>query len=377
MADQEHPTTDEPAPKVGPEAVAAAHDPVSDRLRPAHLYRAVGLAFLLAMTFRYWEELLRVLLLVYAAVMLAVVLNALRAKLHMGRAWLAGIVALLVIGTLAGVVVVGGPLLVREVRGLAETLPELQEQAQGWREAAEEALGMEVPLPDAERLREAVTGEGVLVGWMGRAAGALGALAFPFIVFIGALFGLAKPNERLLTPALRLFPENLRLAWYRIFQLLAHRLVGWAKGTALAMLAVGTLTTAALMAIGVPNALGLGLLNGLLEFVPIFGPLVGGLIAVLIALLDDPQKALITLAAMVVIQQLESQVITPWAMSQGAELHPFVTLFAVVLFGGMFGFLGVFLAVPLALLVWTLVQVLWVERSIDTDREVIAPVVKD
>jgi predicted PurR-regulated permease PerM len=118
-------------------------------------------------------------------------------------------------------------------------------------------------------------------------------------------------------------------------------------------------------------------LNGLFEFIPLLGPWIGGTVAVLVAFLDDPQKALFTAVAMVAVQQVESNLITPWAMSKGAELHPFVTLFALLLFGGMFGFLGILLAVPLVLLTWTLVQVLWVERAIDTDRDVIRPVARE
>jgi predicted PurR-regulated permease PerM len=365
------------AARVPAEAVAVHHDRGLDRLRPVHLYRAVGLAFLLALTFRYWDALLRVLLLVYAAAILAVVLNALRGVLRIQRKWLAGIVAVLVLGGVAGLLTWGAPLLVAEARGLVQTGPELAQQIDRWENRLQELLGADVSLPEPARVWEALTESGSAAGMLGQALGLAEILFLPLIVFIGALFGLADPNRRLLTPVLRIVPEDLRLAWYRIFQLLAERLVGWAKGTGLAMLAVGALSTIAYLAIGVPNAIALGVLNGVLEFVPLAGPWVGGAIAVLVAFLDDPQKALLTGIAVIAIQQIESNVITPWAMSRGAELHPFVTLFALVLFGGMFGFLGIFLAVPLVLLTWTLVQVLWVERAIDTDRERIAPVVKE
>ncbi len=55
----------------------------------------------------------------------------------------------------------------------------------------------------------------------------------------------------------------------------------------------------------------------------------------------------------------------------------FVTLFALLLYGGLFGFLGLFLAVPLVIFFWTVIQVLWVERTIDTDEDRIAPVVAE
>lgn len=372
------PTSKQPEPKVPAEAVAAHASRAPDRLLPVHLYRAAGLAFLLALLLRYWEPLLRTSLLVYAAAVLAVVLNALRGVLHVQRKWLALGTAVIVLGALAGLLTWGAPMVIEQARGLASTGPELEQQIGRWEAQLQQMLGMRIPLPHPADVWDALReGGGGAAGMLGQAMGVVEALALPLIVFIGALFTLANPNERLLTPVLRVFPEGLRLAWYRIFQLLGERLVGWAKGTGLAMLAVGTLSTVAFLVIGVPNAVALGLLNGLLEFIPLLGPWVGGGAAVLVAFLDGSDKALYTLIAVLVIQQIEANVITPWAMSKGAELHPFVTLFALILFGGMFGFLGIFLAVPLVLLVWTVVQVLWVERAIDTDGEVIRPVVKE
>jgi predicted PurR-regulated permease PerM len=64
-------------------------------------------------------------------------------------------------------------------------------------------------------------------------------------------------------------------------------------------------------------------------------------------------------------------------MSQQAEVHPLVTLFSLILFGSLFGFLGVLLALPLVMLFWTVIEVLWVERAIDTDDDRIRPVVKE
>ena len=129
--------------------------------------------------------------------------------------------------------------------------------------------------------------------------------------------------------------------------------------------------------IGVPYALLFGVVNGLAEFVPIIGPWVGGIPAVVVAFLQDPMKGLWAAVAILAIQQLESQLITPLVMSKVADVHPFVTLFAIVLFGGLFGFLGILLALPLVLLVWTVVEVLWVDRAIHAEHDSIEPVVEE
>jgi predicted PurR-regulated permease PerM len=383
------PTEQQAAPRVPADAVAARHDSPMDRLRPAHLYRTVGLAFLLLLLYKYWDQITHVFLLGYAAAILAVILNAVRRRLHMKRKWLAALVGLVVVGSVVAALAVGVPVLFKQAKGIMQTGPALEEQITRWEKAIQEQTGIKIDIPHPSSMFGGGGGGGQNAqgesggggqgggGMMGRAASLLEILFFPLILFFGGLFALANPNDRLLTPMMRVLPDGVRLAWYRIFQLLGDRLIGWAKGTATAMLAVAVLSTAAFLVIGVPNAVALGLFNGLVEFIPLFGPWLGGLTAVVIAFLDDPQKALWVGIAALAIQQIEANLITPWSMSRNAEVHPFVTLFALVLFGSLFGFLGILLALPLVMLVWTIVQVLWVERAIDTDRERIAPVVSE
>jgi predicted PurR-regulated permease PerM len=276
------------------------------------------------------------------------------------------------VGSVAAVLALGTPLLVQQARGLVETGPQLEQQLERWEAQLERATGMKIEFPAPASLAR-----GGGSGMLGRAGMFAEAFFVPIILFFGGLFALANPNDRLLTPLMRALPDGLRLAWYRIFQLLGSRLLGWARGTGVAMAAVGALSTVAFLVIGVPNAVALGLANGILEFIPLFGPWIGGITATLIAFLDDPQKALWVAIAALAIQQIEAYLITPWSMAHNAEVHPFVTLFALVLFGGLFGFLGILLAIPLVLLLWTVVQVLWVERALDTDRDRIAPVVEE
>jgi predicted PurR-regulated permease PerM len=78
---------------------------------------------------------------------------------------------------------------------------------------------------------------------------------------------------------------------------------------------------------------------------------------------DDPMKAIWVAVAMTAVQQIESAFVTPLAMSTSVRVHPFVTLFALLMFGSLFGFLGVLLAVPLVLLIWTAVEVYWIDEA--------------
>jgi predicted PurR-regulated permease PerM len=143
------------------------------------------------------------------------------------------------------------------------------------------------------------------------------------------------------------------------------------------MAAVGTLVTIVLVLLRVPYALLLGVLNAFTEFIPLAGPWMGGAPAVAIAALEDPTKGVWTGLALFGVQLTEANLITPLTMSKMARVHPFVTLFALFLFGSLFGLLGMLLALPLVILIWTVCQVFWIENTIDTDRDRIPPVVEE
>ncbi len=349
------------------------------RLEAGHLYRAIILAFLLAIVFVHFDAISQVFLLIYAAAILGVAFNAVAQRLPLHRKWVAGIIAVAFLATLGGLAYILVPALMDQIRTFAERIPEYEERLREWGDWVREQTGLDVALvgpQTAEALQNFFAGldtEAIF----GRARGLLEILVFPFLIVLGGLFVLANPNDRLLTPVLRTVPRDMRDDVRRIFKLLGTRLLGWIRGTLIAMVSVGVLATVAFSVIGVPNALLLGTIAGLTEFVPIIGPWIGGAPAVVIALLDDPTKALWTLAAVIVIQFLESNVITPWAMSQAAHIHPLITLFALLLFGSIFGFLGVLLAVPIVILIWTTVEVLWVDRKILTGSDELEPVVKE
>jgi predicted PurR-regulated permease PerM len=383
MASQsEHPQA---APHVSPDAVAAHRERHPREVHPHHLYQTAGVLFLLALAFKFFDTLAQTFLLAYAAAILAVGLNALQRKIPLERKWFAAATGLFVVASVIAILYLGVPLLLEQARSLAGMGPGMAEKMAGWEKWIRENLGIPVNLPGgAGGGAGAAAGSGAAGGGGGGGGGVMGsalslleALLFPLVIFFGSLFALAQPNDRLLNPLMRAVPPNLRPAFYRIFQLLGERLLGWLKGTAIAMVAVGILSMIVWSIIGVPNAILLGLFNGLVEFIPLVGPWVGGGTATLVAVMDDPNKGAWVALSALAIQQVEANVITPFAMAREAEIHPFLTLFALVLFGGIFGFLGLLLALPLTLLVWTVVQVLWVERAIDTDRDRIAPVVNE
>jgi predicted PurR-regulated permease PerM len=212
---------------------------------------------------------------------------------------------------------------------------------------------------------------------LAEAIGILEIAGLAVLVFFGAIFAVAKPNEQLLDPLMRTIPRDRRPAYRRMLSRMATRLVGWLRGTVLSMLIIGAVSALAFWLIGVPYPFLLGAWVGLIEIIPVVGPWIGGFTVILVTLTFQPDLLLWVVIAVLAIQQIEGNLVRPFVMSGSAELHPFVTLLALLLFGTMFGLLGALLALPLVLALATAVEVLWVEETIGTHEDDIEPLVEE
>jgi predicted PurR-regulated permease PerM len=147
-----------------------------------------------------------------------------------------------------------------------------------------------------------------------------------------------------------LFPAFYRRRAYEILSECESILVGWMSATLIDMAAIAVVTFIGLSILGVPLALANAIIAGLLEFIPNIGPVLSVIPPMVVAaLLVSPGKAVAVLILYILIQQFEAYVLVPFVMKQQVELLPAVSLLAVVIFGSLFGFLGVFLAVPLVI----------------------------
>jgi predicted PurR-regulated permease PerM len=106
--------------------------------------------------------------------------------------------------------------------------------------------------------------------------------------------------------------------------------------------------------LGVQNALALGLLSGLLEFIPVLGPIIGAVAAVIVAFFQPSnylglaawEHASLVLLAMILIQQLENNILVPRIVGEALDLHPLVVMIGVFMGGTIAGILGAILAAP-------------------------------
>ena len=129
----------------------------------------------------------------------------------------------------------------------------------------------------------------------------------------------------------------------------------WVRGQLILMASVGVLSYTALLILGVPYALVLALLAGLLEIVPVVGPITAAVPAVVIAFAVSPMRALTVLLIYVVIQQLENHVLVPRVMSRSIGLSPLLVIIAILLGAKLGGITGTLLAVPAI----TALSVMW------------------
>jgi predicted PurR-regulated permease PerM len=342
------------------------------------LYKFAGLVFVLALLFRYFDAVSRVLLLAFVGIIIGIVFNAIVVRLPVKRGIGTGIVAILTFGVIGVLSYLGGSAIAAQVQAFIADLPSIIENVDQWVSGALDDLGLDIELtgPRVQEMLSGVIG-GVSGGALiGGAFGVLEIVAITLLVLMGAFFVVAKPNDQLLMPLMRAVPQRRRPAYRRMLALMGERLSGWLIGTFVSMVAVGVLSTIAFYLLGVPYPLLLGILNGVLNIIPLLGAWIGGLIAIIVTLFGNPGMLLWVVIAVIAIQELEGNLIRPMAMSSAAKVHPFVTLLALLLFSSMFGILGAILSIPIVLAIGTMIEVLWIEETLEAQDDEIEPMVQ-
>ena len=202
---------------------------------------------------------------------------------------------------------------------------------------------------------------GIVSNFYGIFSGSLEAIINILLVTVVTIMLLATPR-----PYVRLFlaffPSFYRRRAARILQKCEIALVGWTRGILFNMLVITLLSWLGLSLLGVRLSLANALLAGLLTFIPNIGPALSCIPPIALALIDAPWKAIAVLILYILIQQLESNVLTPLVMKQQVSLLPAITLLAQASFAVFFGFIGLFLALPLAV-----VAQVWIEEVLVKD----------
>lgn len=201
---------------------------------------------------------------------------------------------------------------------------------------------------------------GVLSRLPGFASTTLGVIANVAVVIVVGIYFASQPT--LYSAGIKhLLPLRARPRAGEVLDTLDDALGRWLLGRFALMVINGGLTTIALWLLGVPLAPTLGLIAGVLNFIPNFGPFIAAVPAVLLAFVQSPQTALYTALIYLLVQMVDGYILTPLVDRKSVELPPVLTITAQLLLGLMFGFIGLIVASPLAAAVLILVKMLYVE----------------
>lgn len=158
-------------------------------------------------------------------------------------------------------------------------------------------------------------------------------------------------GPRIIKSLMLLIPQDQRDNVSELIATMEAKIGYYLLGQLILCLVIGVLSLVAYMLIGLPNALVLALLAGVLEAIPMLGPFLGAIPAALVALAIGPDRLIWVLVASVIIQQLENAILVPRVMDRTVGVNPFVTLLALFAFGNLFGVAGALMAIPLAVLI--------------------------
>ena len=163
------------------------------------------------------------------------------------------------------------------------------------------------------------------------------------ILFVG-IFGAAEPHVYKMG-LLYLVPPARRRRVAQVVDAVALDLRGWLLGQVILMVMMGATTALGLWLVGVPQALTLGIIAGILELIPYIGAWLSAVPAALIALLLGPWYLAMTLALYLGLHILEGYILVPLVQRRAVHLPPALTLVAQLLLGDLLGGLGLFVAV--------------------------------
>jgi len=206
------------------------------------------------------------------------------------------------------------------------------------------------------------------VPWAQRLAGVVGltfgALGTAGLMLVMGIYLAASP-QIYRDGAIRLMPVPVRSRFADALDKSGRALSRWLLGQSLSMLFVGLTTAIGLWFLDVPLAFPIGIVSGILAFIPFFGAIVGGLLAVLLGFMQGPQTALYVVILAVVIQQIEGEVLMPLVQRWAVDLPPVLGLASTVMFGVLFGVMGVLLATPMMVVLMIMVQKLYIEGVLE------------
>ena len=267
------------------------------------------------------------------------------------------LVYLLLIGLVISFVFLLFPLIFEQGTTIAAAVPDYYQNLRAWMVNSLDPLivrlstFLPITLPGLEPVQQ--TGSQMLATAgqaMGYIMSAAKAIFLAITILLLALhWTLSGP--RTIQSLLLLAPMGRRETIGELISAMETKVGSYIAGQGVLCVVIGAMALVAYLLIGLPNALVLALVAGVLEAVPMIGPLLGAIPAALVALSIAPDRLVWVVVATLVIQQLENSLLVPRVMRKVVGVNPFVSLLAIFAFSSLFGIAGALMAIPIAAII--------------------------
>ncbi|MDQ4084357.1 MAG: AI-2E family transporter [Actinomycetota bacterium] len=289
---------------------------------------------------------------VVVALLLSALLTAAVDRLHHGRLGRGPATGIVVVGTLlflGALLTLVGQQIVDGFSDLSEQVVKGLEQIEAWVKTGPLSLSDAQLSSLLNSAQDAVTSSNERIVSSATTLGtALGQLVAGFFIVLFALVFFLYDGQRIWTFLVRMFPARARERVDSSGRIAWTTLTAFVRATVVVALvdALGIMLGAVVL--GVPLAVPIGVLVFLGSFVPIIGALVSGVVAVIVALVaQGPVIALLMLAAVLLVQQLESHILQPFLLGRAVSVHPLAVVLAVSAGVLVAGIVGALVAVPI------------------------------
>ena len=299
----------------------------------------------------------QVIFILFIAIVMGTVIRPLVTWLHRrGLPRMAGVilVSLLLLALLIGFVLLLFPLIVEQGATIVAAAPGYYQNLREWMAHYPNQLivrlGDFLPVtlpgltPTPQTGPQMLASASQALGYVRSAA----KIIFTAIVILLLAFHWTLNGPRTIQSLLLLAPKGHRESLSELVAAMESKVGFYIAGQGALCLVIGVMALIAYLIIGLPNALVLALVAGVLEAVPMVGPLLGAVPAAVIALSISPSKLIWVIVATMIIQQLENSLLVPRVMRRAVGVNPFVSLLAFFAFSSLLGIAGALMAIPMA-----------------------------
>jgi predicted PurR-regulated permease PerM len=322
---------------------------------------------LVSVAFSFWllYRFSQVVFILFIAIVVGTVIRPVVAWLYSrGVPRMAGVILvyLLLLALLISFVLLLFPLIVEQGTTIAAAVPGYYQSLREWmvnypnRLIVRLSEFLPATLPGLEPIQQ--TGEQMLAS-AGQALGYVASAAKVILIATAILllaFHWTLDGPRTIQSLLLLVPRGQRESISELISAMETKVGFYIAGQGVLCLVIGIMALVAYLLIGLPNALVLALVAGVMEAVPMIGPLLGAIPAAVIALSIAPSKLVWVIVATLVIQQMENSVLVPRVMRKAVGVNPFVSLLAIFAFSSLFGIAGALMAIPIAAIIQLLLD---------------------